>query len=107
MILDSLPRPDRLASIEIDPDGVEKGQDSDEGEDARGNERDGCWFRAEVEERSCYCSDVDGEFELGLLALIRRFGGSVLPKPKTSSQQRNTPSAQLSQEHVSSSPLAP
>ena len=69
MIFDSLSLSDRLASVEVYADGVQKREDRDERESACGDKRDGCWFCAEVEESGCDGADVDREFELRVVSM--------------------------------------
>ena len=59
MILNRLPLPDRLASIQINTHRVEQGQDGDERESPCGDEGGGCGFLAEVEEGGSDSADVD------------------------------------------------
>lgn len=64
MIFDGFPLSDGLASVEVDADRVEKGENCDDGKGACGDEGDASWLGAEVEESSCNGADIDGELEL-------------------------------------------
>jgi hypothetical protein len=64
VILDSFALPDRLASVKVDANGVKEGEDRDDGEGACGDERDGSWLRAKIEESGCDGANIDGKLEL-------------------------------------------
>lgn len=69
MVPDRLPHPDCLAPVEINPYRVDKRQDGDDGEDARGKKRDLRGLVAKIKQGGSDCADVDGEFKLGISVL--------------------------------------
>lgn len=68
MVLDCSPIADSLASVQVDTDGVEEREDGDNGKSEGGEEGCWSWLRTEVEDRGGDGTDVDGVFELCVLA---------------------------------------
>ena len=67
VVLDGLALSDRLASVEIDANGIEEREDRNDGEGARSNERGRCWFCPKVEEGCCDGADINGKFKLCMI----------------------------------------
>lgn len=59
MILDRLSVADRVASVEIDADGVQERQERDTGEEEGGKEGEFRWLGTEVEDCNGDGADVD------------------------------------------------
>lgn len=79
MVLDGSPIADSLASVEVDTDGVEEGEDSDDCE-SEGCE-EGCRGRlsTKVEDRGGDGTDVDRVFKLWVLVrCLDAMGGGIL-----------------------------
>ena len=64
MVFDRLAFSDSIAPVEVYADGVEEGEDCNNGECTCDHEGQGCGLGAEVEERGCDSADVDGVLEL-------------------------------------------
>ena len=64
MVFDSLSLSDRPAPIQVDANGVEEGEDCNDGEGASDREGDWCRLGAEVEESGSDCANVNGELKL-------------------------------------------
>ena len=67
MIFDRLALSNRLASVKVDEDRIEKREYRDDREGACSDEGHGGWLGAEVQERGCDCTDIDGELELQIV----------------------------------------
>ena len=68
MVFDGSSIADSLASVQVDSDGVEEREDSNDGKSEGGEEGCWSWLRTEVEDRGGDGADVDGVFELCVLA---------------------------------------